>query len=89
MTIALILSNPGRGESSRKESENSDAESVADNIIRKKRKNVNTSYNNLEGGTLIVCPMALLGQWKVSFLCIVPNGKSMIVLSYVCMTSYK
>ena len=61
MTIALILSNPGRGNS-----EN-------DNIITN-RRNIN-SYKP-KGGTLIVCPMALLGQWKVSM------GKiSTIVLS--------
>jgi len=62
MTIALILSNPGR-----LKSEDSDGESVYDNIFSAKRRNVNPS-SNLEGGTLIVCPMALLGQWKVRFL---------------------
>ncbi|XP_058761819.1 DNA repair protein RAD5B-like [Vicia villosa] len=55
MTIALILSNPGRVKS-----EDSDAESTYDNIFSTKRRNI----NNVEGGTLIVCPMALLGQWK-------------------------
>ncbi|KAK7393670.1 hypothetical protein VNO78_22233 [Psophocarpus tetragonolobus] len=58
MTIALILSNPGRGNS-----ESMDVENGDDNVITSKRKNVNTS-NKFEGGTLIVCPMALLGQWK-------------------------
>ncbi|TKY53702.1 SWI/SNF-related matrix-associated actin-dependent regulator [Spatholobus suberectus] len=58
MTIALILSNPGRGNS-----ENIDVENGDDNIITNKRKNANTLHK-VEGGTLIVCPMALLGQWK-------------------------
>ncbi|KAJ1423962.1 Zinc finger, RING-type [Sesbania bispinosa] len=58
MTIALILSNPGR-----ERSENSDWESIYDSIITNKRKHVNSSCK-VEGGTLIVCPMALLGQWK-------------------------
>ncbi|XP_045802956.1 DNA repair protein RAD5B-like isoform X2 [Trifolium pratense] len=57
MTIALILSNTGR-----MKSEDSDAESIYDNIFSTKRRNVNPY--NVEGGTLIVCPMALLGQWK-------------------------
>lgn len=54
MTIALILARQGRG----------------DNIcFTRKRKldsHTNTSFQ-ADGGTLIVCPMALLGQWKVSF----------------------
>jgi DNA repair protein RAD5 len=58
MTIALILSNTGR-----MRSEDSDAESIYDNIFSTERRNVNPY--NVEGGTLIVCPMALLGQWKV------------------------
>lgn len=61
MTIALILSNPGRGNS-----ENNDVENGDDNFITNKRKNANTLHK-FEGGTLIVCPMALLSQWKVSF----------------------
>ncbi|KAJ1391820.1 Zinc finger, RING-type [Sesbania bispinosa] len=58
MTIALILSNSGR-----ERSENSDWESIYDSIITNKRKHVNSSCK-VEGSTLIVCPMALLGQWK-------------------------
>ncbi|KAH1190230.1 DNA repair protein RAD5B [Glycine max] len=58
MTIALILSNPGRGNS-----ENNDVENGDDNFITNKRKNANTLHK-FEGGTLIVCPMALLSQWK-------------------------
>ncbi|XP_027364407.1 DNA repair protein RAD5B-like [Abrus precatorius] len=56
MTIALILSNPGWGNSEKRDAEN-------DNIITNKRKNANSLYK-VKGGTLIVCPMALLGQWK-------------------------
>ncbi|KAK7344595.1 hypothetical protein VNO77_14384 [Canavalia gladiata] len=58
MTIALILSNPARGKL-----ENRVVESGNYNISTNRRKNVNTLYK-VEGGTLIVCPMALLGQWK-------------------------
>ncbi|XP_017412646.2 DNA repair protein RAD5B isoform X3 [Vigna angularis] len=58
MTIALILSNPGRGNS-----ENKDAINGHDDIIANKRKNA-YAMHKVEGGTLIVCPMALLGQWK-------------------------
>ncbi|CAI8601864.1 unnamed protein product [Vicia faba] len=58
MTIALILSNPGRVKS-----EDTDAENPYDNIFSTKRRNINPLHN-VEGGTLIVCPMALLGQWK-------------------------
>ncbi|KAJ1391815.1 SNF2-related, N-terminal domain [Sesbania bispinosa] len=60
MTIALILSNSGR-----ERSENSDWESIYDSIITNKRKHVNSSCK-VEGSTLIVCPMALLGQWKLT-----------------------
>lgn len=78
MTIALILSNPGRSKIG-----NSFIDGVNDNIITNKRKNASIS-NNVQGGTLIVCPMALLGQWKVSFLPIKPNRKkTMIVHSYI------
>jgi len=56
MTIALILSNPGKGNS-----ENKDAVNGYDDLIANKR-----NMSKVEGGTLIVCPMALLGQWKVS-----------------------
>ncbi|KAK8468266.1 hypothetical protein PHAVU_007G272200 [Phaseolus vulgaris] len=54
MTIALILSNPGKGNS-----ENKDAVNGYDDLIANKR-----NMSKVEGGTLIVCPMALLGQWK-------------------------
>ncbi|KAG8064093.1 hypothetical protein GUJ93_ZPchr0004g39654 [Zizania palustris] len=56
MTIALILSNP-RGELSNYiESETRGA--------RGRETRANASRSSVRGGTLIVCPMALLGQWK-------------------------
>lgn len=74
MTIALILSNPGRGNS-----ENKDAINGYDDIIANKRKNA-YAMHKVEGGTLIVCPLALLGQWKASVLCIIPNREENICL---------
>lgn len=59
MTIALILANPGRGISHDK-----DIEMSNDNHQSTGISNTTTS-TVVEGGTLIVCPMALLGQWKV------------------------
>ncbi|KAF6999025.1 hypothetical protein CFC21_015099 [Triticum aestivum] len=57
MTIALILSNP-RGEQSNY---------IERDIIRPVRgcdTRTRTLTPNIRGGTLIMCPMALLGQWK-------------------------
>ncbi|KAI4317988.1 hypothetical protein L6164_025804 [Bauhinia variegata] len=59
MTIALILARPYMGSS-----ENEDADNNTE--VTKKRKkdsHINTRFKP-QGGTLIVCPMALLGQWK-------------------------
>ncbi|KAF7837509.1 DNA repair protein RAD5B [Senna tora] len=61
MTIALILARPGRVSS-----ENKDGESSSNTSITKKRKkgsHMSPSFK-AKGGTLIVCPMALLSQWK-------------------------
>jgi DNA repair protein RAD5 len=58
MTIALILSD-SRG----------DASSYIERDTRGLRDcatRARTSRFSVRGGTLIVCPMALLGQWKVS-----------------------
>ncbi|CAD6264139.1 unnamed protein product [Miscanthus lutarioriparius] len=52
MTIALILSNP-RGELER------DTRCLRDRATR-----AHTSTSSVRGGTLIVCPQSLLGQWK-------------------------
>lgn len=57
MTIALIHARQGRG----------------DNVgLSKNRSQVSQTDSTfkVDGGTLVVCPMALLGQWKVSFNCI-------------------
>jgi DNA repair protein RAD5 len=53
MTIALILARPGKGSSDCKERVNR---------IEDPRTN---TMPKAKGGTLIICPMALLGQWKV------------------------
>lgn len=62
MTIALILSKP-RG--------NLDARITV--LNKKGKQNGNAAIPKYRGGTLIVCPMALLGQWKVR-LCLLING---------------
>ncbi|KAK8966679.1 hypothetical protein KSP40_PGU019099 [Platanthera guangdongensis] len=66
MTIALILSNPSRAAP---DDDNDDAEEC-NGLDR----GVNNSSPVVKGGTLIVCPMALLGQWKVPFLYFVHYG---------------
>ena len=53
MTISLILARPGKGTA---EIENGD-----------KNECIKASQRP-RGGTLIVCPMALLSQWKVGLL---------------------
>lgn len=54
MTIALILARPYKGSTDGQESTN-------------KMKDSHTkTLPKVKGGTLIVCPMALLGQWKVN-----------------------
>ncbi|KAM0938919.1 putative DNA helicase chromatin remodeling SNF2 family [Dioscorea sansibarensis] len=58
MTIALILANPGRGISHDKDIEMSNDNHQSTGISHTKTSTV------VKGGTLIVCPMALLGQWK-------------------------
>lgn len=61
MTIALILSRPGRSSDYQKPvSEASDEEKHA-----KKKRDSDTNTLGVRGRTLIICPMALLGQWKV------------------------
>lgn len=55
MTIALILSRKGHG--------------IPDdhNVIPKgSLEDVSNRRRKQKGGTLIVCPMALLSQWKVN-----------------------
>lgn len=65
MTIALILARLDRGSSL------DDQEFVSDDAdeteyITKRLIDTDTEVSRkAKGGTLIVCPMALLGQWKV------------------------
>ncbi|MQM01883.1 hypothetical protein Taro_034643 [Colocasia esculenta] len=54
MTIALILGNVGR--------DNDIMDGRYENARNQKRASEDTS--TIRGGTLVVCPMALLGQWK-------------------------
>jgi DNA repair protein RAD5 len=58
MTIALILSDP-RGE-------HSDYIERDTRPVSGRGTRTSASTPSIRGGTLIVCPMALLGQWKVS-----------------------
>lgn len=58
MTISLILARPGRGIP---EAKHTDTENLAS-----KRTDSIGIQRKARGGTLIICPMALLGQWKVS-----------------------
>lgn len=62
MTIALILARPGRGNP-----ENEDDLAADVNGDKRKRKETHTALTivKAKGGSLIVCPMALLSQWKV------------------------
>ncbi|XP_019087575.1 PREDICTED: putative SWI/SNF-related matrix-associated actin-dependent regulator of chromatin subfamily A member 3-like 3 [Camelina sativa] len=61
MTIALILARPGRGNP-----ENEDDMAADVNADKRKRKESHTALTSVKakGGTLIICPMALLSQWK-------------------------
>ncbi|KAL4191403.1 hypothetical protein AMTRI_Chr07g29730 [Amborella trichopoda] len=68
MTIALILGNPGRGNlDNQKEALGNEHEMKKIGGIRgevEKGKSTRETPLRKGGGTLIVCPMALLGQWK-------------------------
>ncbi|XP_073155307.1 DNA repair protein RAD5B [Henckelia pumila] len=63
MTIALIHTRNGRGSP---EDRQVALEEVAETeYIKNKRRDSNAeSFKKVKGGTLIICPMALLGQWK-------------------------
>lgn len=63
MTIALILSRPGRSSDKRKLVSQASDEAEQG----KKKTDSATSTPDVKGRTLIICPMALLGQWKVRF----------------------
>uniref|UniRef100_A0A7N0T786 Uncharacterized protein n=1 Tax=Kalanchoe fedtschenkoi TaxID=63787 RepID=A0A7N0T786_KALFE len=59
MTIALILTKPGGGIPDCQEAgKNSEV------ITKRTNESRSRSFSKVTGGTLIVCPMALLGQWK-------------------------
>ncbi|KAJ7979907.1 DNA/RNA helicase protein [Quillaja saponaria] len=61
MTIALILARPGRGSVDDQEIDSADNTGISKK--RKKDAPINIPFK-AKGGTLIVCPMALLSQWK-------------------------
>lgn len=60
MTIALILARMGKG------CPNDQKPAVNKNVTTETKSQKSTT--KARGGTLIVCPMALLGQWKVHIL---------------------
>lgn len=64
MTISLILARPGKGTPNAKNGVPKDA--VDTEYIKKRRNESVDATGKVKGGTLIICPMALLGQWKVS-----------------------
>lgn len=65
MTIALILTRLGKGCPEDKDTVPEDPTETE--YIRQKRKSSNKKVESrARGGTLIICPMALLSQWKVS-----------------------
>ncbi|KAJ4901761.1 DNA repair protein RAD5B [Raphanus sativus] len=61
MTIALILARPGRGNP---ENEDDLATDVNGNKPKGKESHKALTCVKAKGGTLIICPMALLSQWK-------------------------
>ncbi|KAL5701977.1 DNA repair protein rad5b [Ranunculus cassubicifolius] len=63
MTIALILARPGRNVCEKEVSKDCKDEPVEEGKQNKKQSQAR-SLQTVKGGTLIVCPMALLGQWK-------------------------
>lgn len=83
MTIALLLAHSGRGGSSSSQplaqpftegGEVNDTVQNSSNILKKATKfsgfdKLMKQRNSLtSGGSLIICPMTLLGQWKVSVI---------------------
>ncbi|KAL8515725.1 hypothetical protein ACS0TY_014417 [Phlomoides rotata] len=60
MTIALILARNGRGI---QDDQQEEAEESMTEYIRN-RKRTSVTMRKPKGGTLVVCPMALLSQWK-------------------------
>jgi DNA repair protein RAD5 len=76
MTISLILANPGKGGYEVKGDKDELALDPCMKSVIKSNQELNENERKLDiqkstnalhkgGGTLIVCPMTLLGQWKV------------------------
>lgn len=65
MTIALILTRPDRNSPDNLELVRDAAVKTDVTKNRKKDYHTDVAYKP-KGGTLIVCPMALLSQWKVN-----------------------
>lgn len=94
MTISLIISNPGRGGSSLipvaaepAHEGPEDLQAPKTSVLEEAGNQPLTPIKTLTrmkrdarkgGGTLIVCPMTLLGQWKVSC-------KLMFILFLLCI----
>ena len=77
MTIALLLANPGRGGSVTQEPQ--------EKCIRKNRYSIEArNTQNRGGGTLIVCPMTLLGQWKVCIHILTSPTNTILTLPFYC-----
>ena len=80
MTIALLLANPGRGGSVTQEPQ--------EKRIRKNRYSIETrNTQNKGGGTLIVCPMTLLGQWKVCIHILTSTTNTIFTLPFIAPIS--
>lgn len=80
MTISLILANLGRGSPDDQEIVLEDTDETE--CVTKRITYTDTEVSKkAKGGTLIVCPMALLGQWKVSHKTC--NEMSIICFSHV------
>lgn len=65
MTIALILARPGRGNPV---DEDDHVVDVSGDKRKRKEEQTALALVKAKGGTLIICPMALLSQWKVNCL---------------------
>ncbi|KAI6693437.1 hypothetical protein NL676_021147 [Syzygium grande] len=63
MTIALIHARPSRRRPDAQKFLTEDADDI-DSTKRRKRDSSIRNMQKVKGGTLIICPMALLSQWK-------------------------
>lgn len=100
MTIALLLTHSERGGStnslsisqlSGEDMEGYDMSEQSPSLLKKESKFLGVDkllkQNNtlINGGSLIVCPMTLLGQWKVSVL---PLGCTLCAPAYLKMVTF-